>query len=332
MSAEARTSPLSSSRFGGGPVKVRDVIDASPVRRGDVEISFCVCTADRLPQLERCLQSFAASPVAPDEVIVGDDGRDPAPVQELCERFPFATYVRGPRRGLWANRNSVVRVARGEWLSFLDDDGILGPAFIEIAQELVRTLPPRCIVSGDVDEYGVRTSPSNLRFLGFFGAPPRTRLETVNINACLFPRDAFREVAFDETLAYGQGDADICTRLVAGGYSIRHVPELVNAHVPPARGPVAEADRDRIRELARFYMSLKRYVLWQRRPGHAVAFALVATPHQMLHHLRYGRYAQARRVPRHMATAVRLALRQRAAVRSGVLKGALAATDESTPT
>jgi len=56
------------------------------------------------------------------EVIVSDDGRTTNAEFLVRERFPWARWVEGPRRGPAANRNNGARVATGEWLVFTDDD------------------------------------------------------------------------------------------------------------------------------------------------------------------------------------------------------------------
>ncbi|RTL49085.1 MAG: glycosyltransferase [Sphingobacteriales bacterium] len=56
------------------------------------------------------------------ELIVSDDSSGTETAELIAEKFPFVQWVAGPRRGPAANRNNGARLAKGEWLVFLDDD------------------------------------------------------------------------------------------------------------------------------------------------------------------------------------------------------------------
>jgi GT2 family glycosyltransferase len=57
------------------------------------------------------------------EVIVSDDG-SPTVEGLIAEKYPWAKWVAGPRRGPAANRNNGAEHATGEWYAFTDDDCI----------------------------------------------------------------------------------------------------------------------------------------------------------------------------------------------------------------
>jgi GT2 family glycosyltransferase len=56
------------------------------------------------------------------EVIVTDDGILSTAELMLKERYPWARWVSGPKRGPAANRNFGAEKAAGDWLVFVDDD------------------------------------------------------------------------------------------------------------------------------------------------------------------------------------------------------------------
>jgi GT2 family glycosyltransferase len=56
------------------------------------------------------------------EVIVTDDGVRSQTAALIAERYAWATWTRGPRRGPAANRNHGASIAIGDWLVFVDDD------------------------------------------------------------------------------------------------------------------------------------------------------------------------------------------------------------------
>ena len=63
------------------------------------------------------------------EVIVTDDG-EPTVERFLTEKYPWVSWVPGPRRGPAANRNAGARRARGDWLAFTDDDCVPDPNWL----------------------------------------------------------------------------------------------------------------------------------------------------------------------------------------------------------
>jgi GT2 family glycosyltransferase len=90
------------------------------------KITVVIPAFEREARLRSCLvrlapgaQSLAAGEY---EVIVSDDSRS-AEIAELVRReFPWARWIRGPRRGPAANRNSGANSATGDWIVFTDDD------------------------------------------------------------------------------------------------------------------------------------------------------------------------------------------------------------------
>lgn len=93
-----------------------------------VQFSIVVPTCNRVDLLKRCLNALAAALQRVEgprvEVIVSDDSRDDATREMVVGGYPWVTWVRGPRRGPAANRNTGVANARGSWILFTDDDCI----------------------------------------------------------------------------------------------------------------------------------------------------------------------------------------------------------------
>jgi len=254
------------------------------------DLTLCVCTSGRPVELARCLASIAAGSKLPGAVIVSDDSAKPGvakQVQDVCGRYDFVTYVEGPRRGLCANRNHVIRQATTSHVSLIDDDGVVSADFIERALEAARRFPGN-ILSGDVLEDGVhRHRPSNPRFLGHFGRPirPGEPIRNIQLNCNVIPREVFDVTAFDENIAYGYEDTDWCAQALAAGYHILHLPELVNQHLPASR-PVLGSERRLQTERARFYVTIRRHARWDLRAGRLLAFLAVAPVHLALHAVR----------------------------------------------
>lgn len=238
---------------------------------------------DRPSILRQCLQSVADANPLPLEAIVSDDSRHPEATEALCREFAFARYVRGPQRGLCANRNCAIRASLGSYLTFLDDDALLSPDFVRLAAALVVSAAPTVIFTGDLleGEAQDRLTPTNPGFWGHFGVPAQDCYQTIHINCNLIPRAAFAQVAFDENLIYGYDEMDICAQFLAAGYEIRYQPQLLNRHLPPQKNEAVRARELRLAEGARFYTSLKRYWRLQHKPLKAAVYVVLAPLHRM---------------------------------------------------
>lgn len=90
-----------------------------------MRFSVIIPTCHRNDMLAKCLDRLAPGRQALTdryEVIVTDDSSDSTAEEMMRERYPWARWVAGPRKGPAANRNSGARHASGEWLAFTDDD------------------------------------------------------------------------------------------------------------------------------------------------------------------------------------------------------------------
>ena len=266
-------------------------------------ISVCICTRDRPAELVRVLTSIKEGIGLPDSVLVSDDSQQPEVTREICSRFPFVKYFPGPRKGLCANRNAVVSQAVSQYVCLSDDDCIFSETFFVRLRQILPSLGPKDILTGDVFENEVRIVPNNPSFLGHFRKPPKGVFRNINLNSNCFPLAALNAERFDETLLYGYEDMDLCARLLRSGYRILHAPELHNVHAPPPRLKQQDELRFAQAEQARFKTSLKRYVLWERKPHLAMLYVIVAPIHRIFHDLRGRKYEDIPRILRDLLTA-----------------------------
>ena len=117
-------------------------------------VSIVIPTCDRNDLLGRCLECLApgtqTAMADSYEVIVSDDGAEQTAEEMLAEKFPWARWLRGPRRGPAANRNSGAGHARGSWLLFTDDDCLPDPAWIISYLETISEDPSVAVMEGRV--------------------------------------------------------------------------------------------------------------------------------------------------------------------------------------
>jgi glycosyltransferase involved in cell wall biosynthesis len=127
----------------------------------DPEVTVVITTRDRPSLVSRAVESALTQTVQAIEVIVVDD----ASVQPL--RLGHAdTRLQVLRRpsstGVCAARNAGLAVARGRWVTFLDDDDELAPDMLETSLRAARASklpPPVAVLAGieEVDRYGRTT-------------------------------------------------------------------------------------------------------------------------------------------------------------------------------
>lgn len=251
-------------------------------------LTICVCTRNRPEDLEAALQSIDAARPAVAAVVVADDSTDQRTASLVSQRHPHVDYVRGPRRGLGANRNAAISCVRTSHIAFIDDDARLNPEFVRIWRVALAGLPSqqsRIILTGAERKRGLLIQPKAQGFLGHQSRlyRPGEHLQTIVINATVFPMALFSEVCFDERLVYGSDEVDIAMRAVARGYRILSIPALVNDHFPSL------LNRDYYEghaEAARLYVTIRRYGGIDRSFLKTVIFAFVAPGHLLAHALK----------------------------------------------
>ncbi len=87
-----------------------------------MKVSVIIPSFNRVALLSRALNSVLTQSDAPDEVIVIDDGSTDRS-RLLVERdYPQVRYVRQVHTGVSAARNHGIRLARNNWVAFLDSD------------------------------------------------------------------------------------------------------------------------------------------------------------------------------------------------------------------
>ena len=115
-----------------------------------ISISVALVTCNRPESLRRCLASLRAQDAQPFETVVSDDsdeGFAPA-VRELAEQY-HCRYMRGPRRGLYANRNAAALACTGTQIRTMDDDHTFPPGHFAQCLDAVHSDPRAIWTTGE---------------------------------------------------------------------------------------------------------------------------------------------------------------------------------------
>ena len=140
------------------------------------ELSIVVPTYRRPEKLERALASIGSAASCSHEVIVIDDCPEGSGFAAASRHAARYVSKAGLDRGLSASRNIGLDLARGQWITFLDDDDFFAPQGLD--RLLTRAHIERGIVFGDYTAFSTETradidlSPVNLDAMLVFNRIP----------------------------------------------------------------------------------------------------------------------------------------------------------------
>lgn len=233
-----------------------------PEPKSPPSVTVIVCTRDRPALLEKCLEALSTQTYERFDVLVVDNA-SAQPVHELCARAG-ATWLWAPVPGLTRARNIGARHARGEIISYIDDDAIVEEGWL---QGIVRGF----------DDPGIGAVTGRVRYMKAIAdsressseqAPddrprPPARFDSATAGwfgkACFggigdggnmaFRRELIAaEIPFDERLGRGRlldsGDEHVVfASIIERGYAIAHIPDAVVRHPAPATPAARRARR-----------------------------------------------------------------------------------------
>ena len=220
-------------------------------RGGDVRISVALVTRNRPESLARTLRSLRAQSVEPWEVVVSDasDAETSAEVEELVRRFG-CRYLRGPQRGLYANRNHVALACRGTHVRTMDDDHEFPDGHFAHCAAAVAHDPHAVWIVGEYlpgeEEAPPPPCPAQLHPRGFSVTPPDSqRCWSIADGATIYPRALFEHVRYADHFVFGASYLELGSRLHWLGYRIRQVEgTYVLHHYDPADRSFMDAGID----------------------------------------------------------------------------------------
>jgi len=255
----------------------------------DLNVALCIATRNRPDDLSECLRAAARSSIPLKEIIVSDDSTDTRTRELVHSQFPHVKFLEGPRKGLGPNRNNIIPAATSEWLLFMDDDARIGVDFLEKMTPRVSAGRGQNIIYSGVEvKQGELIIPRDLDFLGYqtrlYG--PEDPVNTLVIDATLFPASLCRELLFDPRLIYGYEEVDIALRARAAGWTIQLCPDAFIYHYPSMVG------RENYKpncEAARTFVVFKHYYTGQKKRVKACIFLGASLVHNLAHYVKsYG--------------------------------------------
>lgn len=116
-----------------------------------IKLSVAIVTRNRPTSLDRTLESLRKQSVQPFEIVVSDDSDDEfvTQVQQVAETWG-CRYTKGPRQGLYANRNYAALACRGTHIRTMDDDHLFPAGHFEQCLDAVKSDPDSIWTTGEL--------------------------------------------------------------------------------------------------------------------------------------------------------------------------------------
>lgn len=105
------------------------------------EVSIIIPVYNTEQYLRDCLSSVLAQTFADFEAIVVNDGStdgSAAIIRDFAKRDNRFTIVEQQNKGLSEARNAGLKVARGQWITFVDSDDMVAPDFLQVLTDAAK--------------------------------------------------------------------------------------------------------------------------------------------------------------------------------------------------
>ena len=92
-----------------------------------ISLSVVVPTFNRAGIINRAINSVLSQTFKADEIIIVDDGSTDSTREIIMQNYPMVKYFWQKNRGVSSARNFGVKIAKGDWIAFLDSDDEWAP-------------------------------------------------------------------------------------------------------------------------------------------------------------------------------------------------------------
>ena len=208
-----------------------------PTSPGPRRLTVVVTCYEMGGQIEETMGSVWRSERLPDEVLLVDDGSDGEATRMSLRALERQAEARGlPLRvirqrnqGLAAARNAGLAAASGDFISFLDGDDIIDPAFYRLALRIIEEHPDLGGVAAWSLVFGSEAPDA------FWNAPqpelPLLLVENTVIVPCMMRTAVLRGLGgYDTRLRFNYEDWELSIRLVASGRPIVTIPAYLQRY------------------------------------------------------------------------------------------------------
>jgi N-acetylglucosaminyl-diphospho-decaprenol L-rhamnosyltransferase len=238
-------------------------------------VTLVIATRNRRSELLAGIARHLALPEHP-PVIVVDDASTDGTAEAVAAEFPQVELIRLPTSLGGAARNVGARAASTPYVAFTDDDAWWRPGALQRAAEALDAHPRVALVQAHVLVGPQERDDPTCKLMGSSPLPPvagQPGHPILSFVACavVVRRDAFlSQDGFCARLGTGGEEELLSWDLVAAGWQLSYLPEIVAHHHPPATSD----GRPRRREVT---LRNALWTAWLRRPWPAAARSTVTT-------------------------------------------------------
>lgn len=188
-------------------------------------ISFVICTYNRRPFLERCLDYLAYQTNPNFEVVIVNGPSTDGTTEFLKDANKYTKVVNNPERNLSKSRNLGIENSSGDIIAFIDDDAIPFADWVESTLKEFNTRPLSLAAIGGPIFYAgsLRYQIEDIGFNRFAEAYPNIESKEIGKNGwfrsligtnCAFTKDILVELGgFDEQYDYFLDESDLTYRI-----------------------------------------------------------------------------------------------------------------------
>ena len=258
-------------------------------------VSVIIPTYNLKDDLLDCLDSIFKSDYKNLEVIVIDNASVDGTADAVKKKFPKVKLIINPRNlGVTGGANAGVKVAKGEYLLFIDHDNILKKDMLTKLVELMESDLKIGIAVGKIyfDEdhtviwaagTGINLWTGQIYFRTGKDKGQFDKVEDVQVAPANFlvRRDILiKDGVYDSTYVINYEDTDLSFRCRKMGFRCVYTPDAVTYHRIPMNPEGANK-----RVLSRGYWIGRNRVIFMRRWGHFLPFVMIFLPALSLYYL-----------------------------------------------
>jgi len=240
--------------------------------------------------LRECLRSLGREGV--DAVVVDNGSRDSSAEMVKTEFGAVRLVARADNAGFAAAANEGARLARGEYIFFLNPDAEVVAGAADALASFLGANPraaaaaPRVETPAGELERTLRDEPTAFNLARehlpglkrgtarFSPHDTRRRADWIVAAALMVRREVFEKIGgFDEAFALYYEDADLCLRLGDAGYEVWLEPAARVAHVGGASALPAFGSRAEVK--LRYFRARNRLIRKRRGPGGLLCYRLL---------------------------------------------------------
>jgi len=195
--------------------------------------SVIIATHNRPQLLQRAIDSVLAQTLKDFELIVIDDHSDKPPNIKLPEGEDRLVAMRLPHNTGYAvkPRNVGIMIARGDYISYLDDDNVYLPNHLEVLYEAI-TKNQADVVYGD--RVYKSNNPNETKFMGKQSYPYDLRQiemgNYIDTSDIMHTIQAINDIGYWDIFWERKADWLLMVRFGKAGMRIVHVPEIITEY------------------------------------------------------------------------------------------------------